>query len=303
MKMTVLIREELEKYVTIEVDDNLSDEKTKEQARDKAIEKYNNSEIVLDADDHVRTFFFADSHEDEEREIEDFDGEEICSATNTAWKACNKKRMALIESENEYYKRRIKELEEMYDNMVAKKSKPATPKWIIEIRSVFKNVLKHNYIGDEALSNAFEYGDCLLACDGHRIICSAEHITDIPVSDNEAWASRLFKMMRNPGDDLEYKSYELPPLSVLKELEAKARANGPKGGKLAYIIKADNGMTAIDAKYLIDGMKATHSNKIRIAKPNVPATMQDGEEQFTTYMVLPICLRNPENYTEGLNWL
>lgn len=216
------------------------------------------------------------------------------------------KEVTELYEENKALKERIKELEQMYDDMVAKKSKPKTPKWVSEIGSVFKSVFKNDHqIVDENFHKAFKFGDCLIATDGYRVIRTAEPLADdIPRAENEEWAKKMNSFIFGDAmKGLEFKSYELPPLSVLKELEAKAKVNKPKGGKLIYAIRTDKGLAGFNYKYLTDGMKATHSNQIRISGVKSPATMQDGMEQMTIYLLLPVNLHNTKISEEGLYWI
>ena len=203
----------------------------------------------------------------------------------------------------DYLENRIKELEQMYDDMVAKKAKPATPRWITEIGSVFKSIFKNNQNNDREgrFHKAYKIGDCLIACDGYRILRTAEPVEDIEIGDNAAWSVQMNDMMKCA--DLEFKSYELPPLSVLKEFESKAKANKPKGGKLIYAFKTDKGMVGYNFKYLTDGMKATHSNLIRVSGLKTPATMQDSEKMLTTYLLLPINMQNSPITEDGVYWV
>ena len=60
MKVTVMIREELEKEIQIEVEDGLNIEEARKKAKAQAIGMYGREEVVLDADDYARTFFYAD---------------------------------------------------------------------------------------------------------------------------------------------------------------------------------------------------------------------------------------------------
>lgn len=68
MKMTVVITEELERVVEVEVPDTLTEEEAKEQALKQVQDSYTKDEIVLDADDWQRTFWYVGKDFDEATE-------------------------------------------------------------------------------------------------------------------------------------------------------------------------------------------------------------------------------------------
>ena len=65
MKMTVVITEELERVVEVEVPDTLTEEYAKTVALEQVQERYKTAEIVLDADDYQRTFWYVGKDFDE----------------------------------------------------------------------------------------------------------------------------------------------------------------------------------------------------------------------------------------------
>ena len=182
-------------------------------------------------------------------------------------------------------KARIKELEQMYDDMVAKKAKPATPRWITEIGSVFKSITSK--ASREEWQNAYKLEDgTVAALDGFRILKTSEPV-DVVVAQHSDTMVQMFKNVLKDTSCCE-EAHELPQLSVLKALDDEAKkTKSCKTAKGMYLFEHKGVRYGFNIKYLMDGMKATHSNIIMLSKPNGIAIMES-EDKKTFYLCLPI---------------
>ena len=184
-----------------------------------------------------------------------------------------------------HLKERIKELERMYDEAVAKKSKPATPRWITEIGSVFKSVMSK--ASREEWRSAYKLEDgTIAALDGFRIIKTSEPV-DVVIAQHSDTMVQMFKNVLKDTSCCD-KAHELPPLSVLKELDNEAKkTKACKSAKGIYLFEHEGVRYGFNIKYLMDGMKATHSEVIMLSKPNGIAIMES-EDKKTFYLCLPV---------------
>lgn len=205
-------------------------------------------------------------------------------------------KVSLPEKTVTYYESRIAELE----RVIAELTKPKRVSANKTLESVFNGFLtKKEYETKTVGKWVFCINGTRYACDGHRLLKTTE---EIEVKSNEKLpdgyqnfipeeTEKTFSKILDGTKELNLKECELPEYSVLNEIYKQAKANETqKVKRWLYIFNHENQFYGFDAKYLLDGMKATQTNVIKVSTPKTPAFM-DSEDAKTKYMVCPVNIK------------